>query len=209
MTESRRTLREGPQTALPSPAPGEPKRILVTGATGYIGGRLVPRLLDEGYSVRVLVRDPRRVRLDQYAEPIEVVVGDLTSAETLVGALDGVHAAYYLVHTMTAGDGFAERDRLAARNFTAAAADVAKVIYLGGLFPSGSASEHLASRAEVGRILASALPVTELRAGPIIGSGLGSSLVGSGGLSLTLSSGPLSFSLGSGTEPVMSGLALP
>lgn len=146
-------------------------RVLVTGATGYIGGRLVPRLLEAGHEVRVLVRDLRRVPSGTFPAAAEVVVGDLTRPETLAEALDGVEAAYYLVHSMSAGDGFAERDRRAAENFAAAGRDLERVVYLGGLLPEGSASEHLTSRAEVGRVLAAALPVTELRAGPIIGSG--------------------------------------
>ncbi|HET9334408.1 MAG TPA: DUF2867 domain-containing protein [Gemmatimonadota bacterium] len=145
-------------------------RILATGATGYIGGRLIPRLLEEGHQVRVLVRDSRRLQLSPSAG-MEVVVGDLAAPESLAGAFDGIDATYYLVHSMSAGAGFAERDRTAARNFARAARGIGRVVYLGGLQPAGSASAHLRSRAEVGRLLAEDLPVTELRAGPIIGSG--------------------------------------
>jgi len=147
-------------------------RVLVTGATGYIGGRLVPRLLERGYDVRVLVRDPRRIAGRSWAPRVEVAVGDLGDAASLPAALDGITSAYYLVHSMTAGSDFAHRDRGAALNFAAAARGVTHVIYLGGLLPHASrVSEHLLSRAEVGEILRERLPTTEFRAGPIIGSG--------------------------------------
>ncbi|HEU4464683.1 MAG TPA: SDR family oxidoreductase [Gemmatimonadota bacterium] len=145
-------------------------KILVTGATGYIGGLLIPRLLDEGHAVRILVRDLRRLPLWTSAG-IEVAVGDLSRTESLEGVFEDIDAAYYLVHSMSAGADFAERDRAAARHFATAARGVGKVIYLGGLQPPGTASAHLESRAEVGRILARELPVTEFRAGPIIGPG--------------------------------------
>jgi uncharacterized protein YbjT (DUF2867 family)/uncharacterized protein YndB with AHSA1/START domain len=146
--------------------------ILVTGATGYIGGRLIPRLLEAGHRVRVLVRDPGRIRGRPWAEEVEVFAGDLLEPGTLPAALRGADAAYYLVHSMYAGKDFAARDLRAARNFAGAARGVGHVIYLGGLLPAGDdVSEHLRSRAEVGAALRAALPVTELRAGPIIGSG--------------------------------------
>ena len=146
--------------------------VLVTGATGYIGGRLVPRLLERGHRVRVLVRDPQRVQGRPWAEQVEVAPGDLTEPRTLTDALHGVEAAYYLVHSMCSGDDWAERDRRAARNFVEAAGGVERVVYLGGLLPEGDGvSEHLRSRAEVGEILRAALPTIEFRAGPIIGSG--------------------------------------
>jgi uncharacterized protein YbjT (DUF2867 family) len=147
-------------------------RILVTGATGYIGGRLVPKLLDAGHDVRVLVRDARRVKGRPWADRVEVFEGDLTKPETLTPAFVGVDAAYYLVHSMYAGVDFAKRDREAAGNFVAAAQHVAHTIYLGGLLPQGEGvSKHLTSRAETGEILRAGLPATEFRAGPIIGSG--------------------------------------
>lgn len=154
---------------------------LVTGATGYIGGRLVPRLLAAGHRVRVLVRGADSIKGRAWAEQVEVVRGDLLDADTLVPALEGVSVAYYLVHSMTAGEGFEERDRAAARNFVAACRrgreehELPHVVYLGGLQPEKreEASEHLSSRAETGALLEAGLPgrVTEFRAGPIIGSG--------------------------------------
>ena len=148
-------------------------RILVTGATGYIGGRLIRCLLEAGHTVRVLVRDPRRISGRPWADKVEVAQGDLLTPSCLPAALQGIEAAYYLIHSMTAGANFEERDRQAARNFAEAAQGrVAHVIYLGGLVPPGGRiSDHLRSRAEVGWILRALLPVTEFRAGPIVGSG--------------------------------------
>ena len=149
------------------------RTILVTGATGYVGGRLVPRLLGPGRTVRVLVRDPGRVMGRPWADGVEVARADLSTGEGLESALRGVRTAYYLVHSMYAGPDFADHDRAAALRFGAAAreAGVEHVVYLGGLLPDAAASQHLASRAEVGAILAAAVPTTEFRAGPIVGSG--------------------------------------
>lgn len=148
-------------------------RVLVTGATGYIGGRLVPRLLRAGHTVRMLVRDPNRIVGRPWMGPVDVWRGDLLKPETLPGAFDGVEAAYYLVHSMCTGKEFAQRDRRAAENFCQAATELQHVIYLGGLQPTATSklSRHLQSRAEIGRLLARHLPTTELRSGPIIGSG--------------------------------------
>jgi uncharacterized protein YbjT (DUF2867 family) len=147
-------------------------RVLVTGATGYIGGRLIPRLLAEGHQVRVLVRDASRVAGRPWLPQVEVAVGDLLDRDSVARALEGVDQAYYLVHSMMT-EGFEDLDRRAASTFVAAAPpSLRKVIYLGGLLPGGEQrSKHLRSRAEVGAILAASLPVLELRAGPIIGSG--------------------------------------
>ena len=148
-------------------------RVLVTGATGYIGGRLVPQLVECGYAVTVLVRDPRRAARRPWSDQVEIRSGDLLQRGSLNGAFDGIDTAYYLVHSMYSGADFAARDRAAATNVVSAAAGLPRLIYLGGLLPSdgGRPSAHLASRAETGRVLREALPTTEFRAGPIIGSG--------------------------------------
>ncbi|MGZ5476983.1 MAG: DUF2867 domain-containing protein [Thermoanaerobaculia bacterium] len=147
-------------------------RLLVTGATGYVGGRLIPHLLAAGYTVRVLVRDASRIAGRPWLSRVEVAGGDVRDRDSVARALEGVDQAYYLVHSMMAA-GFEETDRRAATSFAAAAPPtLRKVIYLGGLLPQGEQrSKHLRSRAEVGAILARSLPVLELRAGPVIGSG--------------------------------------
>jgi uncharacterized protein YbjT (DUF2867 family) len=148
--------------------------VLVTGATGYVGSRLVPVLLDRAYPVRVLVRNPDRLEHFDWARQVEVFAGDLEHGESIARALTGADAAFYLVHSMEAGSDFAERDRRAAKNFIAAARDIGHVVYLGGLLPrdeGSAASDHLSSRGEVGRLLREALPTTEFRAGPVIGAG--------------------------------------
>jgi uncharacterized protein YbjT (DUF2867 family) len=149
--------------------------VLVTGATGYVGGLLVERLLTAGHRVRVLARNRASAAGRAWAGRVEVVEGDLMRPESLAAALEGVEAAYYLVHSMCSGSDFATRDRQAARNFVDAAGHLRQVIYLGGIHPSGDAgspnSKHLRSRAEIGEILRGGLPTTELRAGPVIGGG--------------------------------------
>ncbi len=154
-------------------------QVLVTGATGYVGGRLVPRLLEAGYSVRCLARSPKKLEARPWAEhpEVEVVKGDLDQPASLEHALDGCCAAYYLVHSMlAAGADYAEHDRRLARNFASAASateSMRRIVYLGGLGETGSElSEHLSSRREVERELSSgSVPVTTLRAAMIIGSG--------------------------------------
>jgi uncharacterized protein YbjT (DUF2867 family) len=150
----------------------------VTGATGYVGGRLVTRLLEAGYRVRVLARDPARLQGRPWSSRVEIVQGDVLQPATLGPALAGVPAAYYLIHSMqkAAGGGeFHERDRLAALNFGRAAreAGVGRLIYLGGLGdPDADLSQHLRSRQETGDALRDAgVPVTEFRAAVIVGSG--------------------------------------
>jgi len=147
-------------------------RVLVTGATGFIGGHLVPELVAAGHDVRALVRDPGRY---DAPEGVDVVSGDLLDEDSLAGAFDGVDAAYYLVHSMGSSGDFAERDRRAARNFAAGAdaAGVSRVVYLGGLGETGDdLSPHLASRREVEAVLAdAAFDLTTLRAAVIVGAG--------------------------------------
>lgn len=152
--------------------PPRKMHILVTGATGYVGGRLIPQLVAAGHEVRVLVRDASRIAGRAWLPQVDVAVGDLFDRDSMVRALEGIDCAYYLVHSMMTS-GFEELDRRAATTFVSAAPDtLRKVIYLGGLLPRGEQrSKHLRSRAEVGSILARSLPVLELRAGPVIGSG--------------------------------------
>jgi len=149
---------------------------LITGATGYIGGRLVGRLLGRGHRVRVLVREASRVAGRSWADQVEVVEGDLLDPESLRGLGEGMDGVFYLVHSMASGEDFEAQDRRAARNFVQAMQGVPHAIYLGGIVPDqrpgeGIRSLHLASRVEVGEILRAGLPTTEFRAGPIIGSG--------------------------------------
>ncbi len=149
--------------------------VLVTGATGYVGGRLVPRLIEVGYRVRCLVRDPSRLEGRPWADKVETAVGDALCRSTLLPALSGVEIAYYLIHSMTGSEDFAEHDLLAARNFGSAAraAGVKRLIYLGGLGdPATDLSPHLRSRQQTGQALREAgVPVTEFRAAIIVGSG--------------------------------------
>jgi len=149
-------------------------RVLLTGATGYVGGRLLKALEQGGLPVRCLARRPAllQARVDPATE---VVAGDVLDADSLAPALAGVKVAYYLVHSMGSEGAFEDDDRLAARNFGAAAqaAGVQRIIYLGGLGFSGAAlSPHLRSRQEVGEVLrASGVPVLEFRASIVLGSG--------------------------------------
>ena len=147
-------------------------RILVTGATGYIGGRLIPELLKGGHEVRAFVRDPERLRGKGWFSDVEIVKGDLSDPAAIREAHRAVDAAYFLVHAMYSGGDFAELEKEYAENFAGAATSIDKVIYLGGLLPNNAGtSEHLESRAKVGEILRRNGNVTEFRAGPIVGSG--------------------------------------
>ncbi|MGR8007365.1 SDR family oxidoreductase [Streptomyces hypolithicus] len=162
----------------PSEGGAQPLYCLVTGATGYIGGRLVPELLAAGHRVRCMARTPGALRGHPWAGRVDVVRGDATRADTVGAAMRGIDVAYYLVHALGSGSGFEDTDREAARIFgeQARAAGVKRIVYLGGLTPRGVAesdlSPHLRSRAQVGRILlGSKVPTTVLRAAVIIGSG--------------------------------------
>ena len=149
--------------------------ILVTGATGYIGGRLVPRLLAAGQRVRCLVRDANRLQGRSWQHEVDIAPGDVFRPESLVATMQGVEIAYYLVHSLGGGSDFHQQDLTAAANFGAAArvAGVKRIIYLGGLAEaSAGLSEHLRSRQQTGESLRIAgVPVTEFRAGVIVGSG--------------------------------------
>lgn len=150
--------------------------VLVVGATGYIGSRLVPRLLDAGHTVRVLARTPQKVAAHPWAGDVEVVTGDAQDHAEVAGACTGAGAVVHLVHAMD-GPGYADRDRAAAHAVAdgAAAAGAARVVYLGGLQPDADTrrvSGHLRSRREVGDILlAGPVPAVVLRAGIVVGTG--------------------------------------
>ena len=160
-------------TSMPVPVSLPSKRILLTGATGYVGDRLLRVLLEHGYNVRALARRP------QFLKPTsgftaEFVKGDVLDKSSLLRAMQGVDTAYYMVHAMSSRLDFVELDRVGARNFSEAAQEsgVRRIIYLGGLGKGDRLSPHLRSRQEVGDILRrSAVQVIELRASIVIGSG--------------------------------------
>lgn len=155
--------------------PGVTPRVLVLGATGYLGGRLVPRLVAAGYRVRALTRGSSRLAGAPWHDQVDIVDGDASDPHALARVLDDVHVVYYLIHSMSAGRDFADADRRIARAVASAAtsAGVQQIVYLGGLHPSGvPLSPHLSSRREVGEILlASGTPTLVLQAGVVIGSG--------------------------------------
>ena len=150
-------------------------RCLVTGATGYIGGRLVPELLDRDYDVRALARNPDKLADVPWRERAEVVRGDLGDADSLTAAFDGIDVVYYLVHSMGSGPDFVDQEAQSARNVVAAAqhAGVKRLVYLGGLHPRDvDLSPHLRSRTAVGEILLeSGIETVVLQAGIVVGSG--------------------------------------
>ena len=153
----------------------EKKLILVTGANGYIAGKLVPRLLDTGYAVRCMVRDPQKIAHQPWAGQVDVVAADVTQTESLNAALKQVHTAYYLIHNMSSGHGYQQAELDGANNFAQAAAraKVQHIIYLGGLAdPKAEIAPHMRSRIETGKVLReNEVPVTEFRAGVIVGPG--------------------------------------
>jgi len=156
-----------------SPLGNNSKLILLTGATGYVGGRLLHGLEAAGHRVRCLSRHPNALS-QRVAQTTEVVQGDVLDAASLATSMVGAYAAYYLVHSMASANSFEEEDRHAAHAFAAAARDagVPRIIYLGGLGNGSELSAHLRSRQEVGRILRESGAATiEFRASIVIGSG--------------------------------------
>ncbi|MFG1783502.1 SDR family oxidoreductase [Rhodococcus oryzae] len=149
--------------------------VLVLGATGYIGGRLTPRLLAAGHRIRVLVRSPDKLHDVPWAPEVEIVRGDLNDPASLAGAFADIEVVYYLVHSMGSSAEFVETERRGAMNVVAAArsSGVSRIVYLGGLHPATSElSAHLRSRTQVGQILVgSGIPTMVLQAGVVIGSG--------------------------------------
>jgi len=149
-------------------------KVLVTGATGYVGGRLVPKLLEQGYSVRVLAREPHRLDGVPWHDDVEIIQGDLQVRSDVARAVSAVDVVYYLVHSMSSAGDFEVIERRVATLVAeeAKSAQVKRIVYLGGLHPKGKLSRHLGSRKEVGEILlASGVPTIALQAGVIIGSG--------------------------------------
>jgi len=144
--------------------------VLLTGATGYVGGRLLPMLQNRPIRLRCLARKPGFLQ-SKVGPGVEVVEGDVMNQPSLAAALQGVQTAYYLMHSMGSSQAFEEKDRMAALNFARAAkeAGVSKIIYLGGLGQAGL-SAHLSSRQEVGQILRdSGVPTVEFQASVILG----------------------------------------
>ena len=155
-------------------APIQTRRYLITGASGYVGGRLVRTLVDENLDVRILVRDRNKVKGQPWAQAVEISEGSAENRADLDAALAGVHTAYYLLHSINLGPNFHDIEAQMACDFAQAAqaAGVAQIVYLGGIANDVNISKHLASRARTGTELAStSVPVMELRAGIIIGSG--------------------------------------
>ncbi|HTN78718.1 MAG TPA: NAD(P)H-binding protein, partial [Acidimicrobiales bacterium] len=157
-----------------APPAARVREVLVLGATGYVGGRLVSELLDAGHRVRVLSRSPGRAERFEWSGRVRLFTGDVLDAGTLGRAFDGCDAVYYLVHSIGTSGDFAATEAIAALNVrdAADAAGCRRIVYLGGMGRGDELSAHLASRHRVGAILASgSTPTTELRAAVIIGAG--------------------------------------
>jgi uncharacterized protein YbjT (DUF2867 family) len=149
------------------------KRILITGAAGYVGRHLLRRLAETDHTIRCLVRNPQTAAAD-FPKRVELIKGDVLEPASLEKAIEGIDVAYFLIHSMSAGSDFEEKDRRIAHAFSrsAAQAGVNRIIYLGGLGNDANLSPHLASRQEVGRILRdSGILTIEFRASIIIGAG--------------------------------------
>jgi len=150
------------------------RRILVTGASGYVGGRLVRQLLTDRFKVRVFVRDAKKISGQPWFDQVELATGNANDYSQTLASLEGVHTAFYLLHSINAGTNFDEVEAAMARNFAKAAeaAGVSQIVYLGGIANDKQISQHLESRANTGKELASGkVAVMEIRAGIIIGSG--------------------------------------
>lgn len=158
-----------------SVAAGTPRTVLVTGATGYIGGRLVPRLLEAGHTVKVLVRTPSKMDGVPWLGKVEVVESSLDDGGALRDALTGVDVLYYLVHSMAAGSGFESKEKAMAETVAKAATDAGtgRIVYMGGLHPANvHLSTHMRSREAVGKVfLDSPVDAVVFQAGVVIGSG--------------------------------------
>ena len=150
------------------------RKVLVTGASGYVGGRLVSQLLADNLDVRVMVRDARKIAGQSWINEVEVAVANADNFEQVSQALEGIHTVFYLMHSINMGQRFDEIEAAMANNFAqaAASANVSQIVYLGGIANDAQISKHLASRANTGKQLtAGSVPVLEFRAGIIIGSG--------------------------------------
>jgi uncharacterized protein YbjT (DUF2867 family) len=149
--------------------------VLVTGATGYVGGRLVPKLLELGFHVRILARNPDRIKNRSWYSQVEIFTGDVLNKNSLHGLFQNIDVAFYLIHNLSKGKNFNDADTLSANNFvdTANEENLNRIIYLGGLAEgTDDLSEHLLSRQRTGEILRSSdIDVTEFRCGVIVGSG--------------------------------------
>ncbi|MGO1385402.1 MAG: NAD(P)H-binding protein [Arachnia sp.] len=147
---------------------------LVTGATGYVGGLVVEKLLEDGWSVRTLSRSPEKLASHAWHDQVESVAGDATNPDDVARAMQGTDVAWYLLHSMGSGEDFVKRDAQMAEVFASAAKSegVQRIVYLSGLHPDEQLSEHLASRVEVGeKLMASGVPTAVLQAAVVLGNG--------------------------------------